>query len=361
MEDNSNQGVDPTLTENINSNQDSVETPTEGQNEQNIQENTESSQGEMPTVEEHDRLESLLETEEESWSDEDAEFYKKFSHLVEDAPDTQASLQQILNYEASEATITSGNAEEMAAYILERDKNIAPRLEQSFFNRFAQLDPELANAMSYVMQGGNSRDFYNSAEAIDNNEITDKHVARSILQTHYATKGINSSVVENIIAGFESEELLIEHAKELSELSKNEKIEKQKAIIAQQQEEQNRLSNLAITAASNISQKIERGAVGTFVVPVEQRTKFDEYIRTNTRVLSNGELAITTRFKQEDLDAILQAEWFKFAGGDLTKLIQRSASTMKATELKKRLKVERPSGNSSGGRKFSLGDMSNTK
>jgi hypothetical protein len=323
------------------------------------QEGTSTQEPELST-EDYDRLSTLLEKPEEELTDEDRSFMEANSDFIEEEVSLQQSLQAILDYEDDEQTINEGSPEEIASFIIKRDSKVKQRARIDAYQELRDRDPELYNAIDYVLRGGKSRDFYNSAQAIDTQEIKDEQIAKSVLKSFYTAKGISEPVINNIINGFGTEDDLIKHAKEISVAEIKQKEAEQYEIIRQQKENQERLNNYADQITNTLNEKITKGEIGEFIIPLEKRKEFDKYIRSKTNVYPNGELSVTTRFPREQLDGVLQAEWFRFVNGDLNKLIKRKAASLNAQGLKKRMRTERPKSGVSGKPGFTLRELSNT-
>jgi hypothetical protein len=226
-----------------------------------------------------------------------------------------------------------------------REQAVAERAVETFLSRLEDEYPAVYQALSYAHAGGDVRELYQAEKDYTKIQIADgdEEHAKAFLIEYYQKKGFNESRAKRMVsADVESEEGVVGTAKAaLAETVQEQQQEQQEKILAQQaaakqQREQDTKFLNGITSLLN------QGQIGTFKIPSkEEAGQFMQHVRSLLQRDGEGGYMMVQRVDPAQLEQLLQAEYFRFKKGDLSKLIQVKATTQTTQGLKLRLERDK--------------------
>jgi hypothetical protein len=308
-----------------------------------------------------ERLERIANSEEEL-SEEDKAYLEKHGDKLEDESSIQEDIQGLLSFEYGEEIIKEGTPDEVAKFAEVYGNYRAEEAEKNVWQALYNIDPELYEAYIYASKGGNFRDFIEGTVSYSEVELSDDDTdrAKAIVSSYLKKTGQPEKVVKMIVNQLEDEGELVETARGYISLEVEESREIKEHKLREQQEEQNRLMQMADNASTYIHKQIvNTGNIGDMLIPVNSRKEFDSYVRSKMQVLPNGNFKITEEFNKEQLDNILQAEYFKFKDGNLAEIVKKKAASENVKRIKKAVESTKiNSKTTSDPNKFQLSDLS---
>jgi hypothetical protein len=311
-----------------------------------------------PKKKEVKKEEPPIEEEEEEDSPEDPEQ----SEEEDEAQDQQQFWQEVSKITGVELEVEYGEIDPLSPQgVAMREKALGEKVIDDFLGRLEEEYPAVYQALQYAHAGGDVRELYQ--EDKDYSKIViqddDEDHAKLVLSDYYQRKGFNEARAKRMIAADgESEEGLVATAKAaLAEMVEEQTAdrqskleEKQRAAQAQRQADQKFLTS--------ISSLIESGKLDSFRIPdKKEAAQFMQHLRGSIQRDGQGGYLLVTPVDSTKLEKQLQAEYFKFKGGDLSKLITVKAETENTKKLRLRLQAQEKTPKSTTTPKAAFGSM----
>lgn len=223
-----------------------------------------------------------------------------------------------------------------------REKALIERSVEDFIGRLQEQYPGVYEALEYAHAGGNIEDLYKGGKDYSKIEIQEEDIdhARLILEDYYNQKGItNAARVKRMIAADEESEeglvktaqLALQELKEAQEAERQEEIEVQKQMANEQKIKDQRF-------VKSLNDLISAGKLAEFqITNSKDATEFSNFVRSHVQRDGKGGYMFVTPVDPANLERQLQAEYFKFKGGNLENLVITKAQSLKARELRLKL------------------------
>lgn len=232
-----------------------------------------------------------------------------------------------------------GDADPLSAEgVAIREKAVREDAAVKFEEYLRDTNPRGYAYLLHKQSGGSDEDFFAQktitlpdAETFKNS--TDAKVA--LLEKDLIDNGVPEDIAKASVTKFIKDNTLDERADKVYTKIKQAEAN-QLADIEQREQQQRQAFETAVnTITSNISKTINEGNL-KFIVPEASRAAFDKYIKSNIRY-DNGQFHLVSTLG-EDMKEVLEAEYFKFVKGDLSKLIEKKAKTLTVQKLKASVK-----------------------
>lgn len=224
-----------------------------------------------------------------------------------------------------------------------REKAVAEKAINDFVARLEDEYPSVYQALQYAHAGGDVRELYQGDKDYSKIVVNDddEDHAKVLLAEYYSRKGFNDVRAKRMIAAdAESEEGLVGTAKAaLAEMVQEQAEDRQAKLQAQQAAAQAQRQQDQKFLKS-VNDLLAAGRLDSFSIPKQETGQFLDFLKGSLQRDEDGGYLIVTKVDPSQLEKQLQAEYFKFKKGDLSKLVQVKATTV-ATE-KLRLRVAAP-------------------
>lgn len=282
-----------------------------------------------------DKTKTGDESEEEEEEEDDSETATKFFEQVEKITGRELDI----DYGDVNPLSPQGVALREQALVESTLDNWLEEIETKF--------PQVFQALQHANNGGNPAELFTQTAGRDYTKVelkdTDEDLAKDILKDYFKGKGVKSEEkIKKLIEAYEdSENGLVKEAQiALDELRAEQEDQRSRVIEEQKKkaDEQKKKDSLLVTA---IDEVIESKKLGNFKITdrVEAR-QFKEFLIKSVRRTTNGGYELATPVDSQNLEKILQYQFFQFKNGDLSKIIQQGAATVNAEKLKLKLKTE---------------------
>lgn len=220
-----------------------------------------------------------------------------------------------------------------------REQALVSKTVEDFIDKIAEQHPNVYKALEYATAGGNIEDLFKGEK--DYSKIVlkeeDEDHAKLILDEYYEKKGIASSDRRKrmIAADSESEEGLVKTAQgvlaelqQTQEAERDEEVTARKAIAERQRAQDQKF-------LQNVDGLINSLKLDNFKLSSKKEAQdFSQFVRDHLQRDGKGGYMIVTPIEPQSLEKQLQAEFFKFKGGNLSQLITTKATTLNAQKLR---------------------------
>jgi len=228
-----------------------------------------------------------------------------------------------------------------------REKAVKEAALDSFLEEIKEKFPKVFEALEFSYSGGNVADLFTQTTGRDYSNVQlsdeDTGLAKEILKEYYKARGVKNEakIAKMIEADEDSENGLIKEAQvALAELKEEQEAERAEILEAQKQKaaEQKKKDQILVTAVDEI---LENRKLGNFKIPDRaEAQEFKKFVVNSIRRTGDGKYELATPLDQANMEKILQYQYFQFKKGDLSKIIQQTATTKNAENLRLKLKQE---------------------
>ena len=228
-----------------------------------------------------------------------------------------------------------------------REKALKEQTLNSFMEELEENYPQVYKVLQYASDGGDPADLFKQAAGRDYTKVnlgdTDTALAKEILKEYYTARGVKSEArIAKLIETDEESEggIVVEAKAALAELAKEQEERTNNILVAQQQKaaEERKKNQVLISA---IDEVLDTRTLGTFKIGDKvEANEFKQYVLSNIRKTRDGKFELATNIDANNLEKVLQYQYFQFKKGDLGKIIQRQATTQATKNLSLRLKME---------------------
>ena len=214
--------------------------------------------------------------------------------------------------------------------------------EDQLDNLFEQF-PEIQQHLEFVLNGGNSADFYNQGSRLNtvaNVNLTENNVnaQQAVLVEYFRVKGHDDAFIAELLEDYASTDKLFDKSVKAKEAllkyeqgQRAQQMEQQKQASAQQrQEAQNFWSDVSDT----IQESREFSGI---VVQQRDKKKFFDYI--SQPVDKQGNTQRDLDHENAEMDVRLAIDYLMFKGFKLEDMIKAKAKTETAKTLRKQIKT----------------------
>ena len=257
----------------------------------------------------------------------------------EEAPSVIDVLREKLGYEVQ------GQFSEDYDGVVQFTQSVANEIAKEQLDTVFSQFPDVEEYLQFRYNGGDPKKYFQaSAPVVDYStlEIQEDDVStqRAIVGEHlrrmnYTDEEIAETVQDYVDAG------ILQRNAELS-LTKLRAYQQQEAkqLVAQQQQQAEQAQAEVQQQWTNIQQTIARGSLRGFNVPESDKSKF--YAWMSEARDNQGRTQRMIDQQQMDLETQLAMEYLLYKKFDLNKLVQSTAATKKAQNLKARLQNNQP-------------------
>lgn len=232
---------------------------------------------------------------------------------------------------------------------------------ESFLEEIETKYPKVFKALEHANAGGDPAELFKITASRDYSKVTigetDEALARQILTEYYKSKGIsNEAKIAKWIEGDEdSEQGLVGAANEyLKELQASQKASEDEIVAKQKvsRQEESKKDGLLLSAIDDV---VGSGKLGSFKFASKQeQIDFKKYVTSTAKIrkTSDGKYEFATAIDPQNLEKILQYQFFEWKKGELDKFITVKASSQNAAKLRLKVAEETAAnkGKSSGGK-----------
>lgn len=206
------------------------------------------------------------------------------------------------------------------------------------------LQKKFPRAYAYMMHhidGGSDEEFLGGSTGVSLPERTivesTVDVQVQLLKQDLLNKGVDPEVVEVQVASDIKKNLVKDKALKIYDGIQTAQIAELAKITQRNLVEQTRVDNLIKGMSTALESTV---ATMGFVVPEAQKSEFIKYVEDNLRLdKSTDTFYIYQPLKKEDIKSHMEALFFQFAKGDLSKIVAKKVQTQAAQKL--RINVEK--------------------
>ena len=211
----------------------------------------------------------------------------------------------------------------------------APRSYEAMLIEADNGDP----SAYFVGDGSTQSNPYIGIDIAEDNVELQKKVISSQLKA----SGFKDNYVKVIVQDYEDKNELFAAAKEAQTELK--KVEDERKATYAEQAKQAQAQTVAEqeTFISGVQDILESGAVGNFTLPKADKENFAKYALSNIRHLGDNKFALVKEITSDNINQILETEYFSHKGGDLGKLVARKAGTENVKRIRKNVKKDKVS------------------
>jgi hypothetical protein len=220
-------------------------------------------------------------------------------------------------------------------------RDIAQEIAEDQLNTLFEQYPEVQKHLDYVMSGGESGKFfeaYNPNTDYNNFELQENDYAsqQTILAQYFQLKGHDQEFIKEMIEDYSESGKLYGKANAAKAALAQAQAEYRENMIAQQQQEQERLAEENAQFWNGVADIIESGNEFAGVrIPDKQKGKFFDYI--SEPVGPNGETQRDLDYSDAELEVKLAIDYLMYNGFKLDDIINTKAKTKSAQGLRDRI------------------------
>ena len=220
-------------------------------------------------------------------------------------------------------------------------RDIAQEIAEDQLNTLFEQYPEVQKHLDYVMSGGESGKFfeaYNPNTDYNNFELQENDYAsqQTILAQYFQLKGHDQEFIKEMIEDYSESGKLYGKANAAKSALAQAQAEYRENMIAQQQQEQERLAEENAQFWNGVADIIESGNEFAGVrIPDKQKGKFFDYI--SEPVGPNGETQRDLDYSDAELEVKLAIDYLMYNGFKLDDIINTKAKTKSAQGLRDRI------------------------
>lgn len=232
---------------------------------------------------------------------------------------------------------------------------------ESFLEEIETKYPKVFKALEHANAGGDPAELFKVTASRDYSKVTieekDEALARQILTEYYKSKGISNEakIAKWIENDEDSEQGLVGAANEyLKELQAAQKASEDEIVAKQKvsRQEESKKDGLLLSAIDDV---VGSGKLGSFKFASKQeQIDFKKYVTSTAKIrkTSDGKYEFATAIDPQNLEKILQYQFFEWKKGELDKFITVKASSQNAAKLRLKVAEETAAnkGKSSGGK-----------
>lgn len=306
------------------------------------QTSTEDTKKEKKSSKSSKQVEEELETDDEIKTTDDSE------EETTSETDSEKFFEEVEKITGQQVDVEYGDVDPISPQgVALREKAVKEQALDNFLTEIEEKFPQAFKALQHAYNGGDISELFTQTTGRDYSKVNigedDTVLAKEILKDYYKSKGIKNETKINkfIEIAEESEEGLIteaegllEELKESQDEQRSEVLENQKAKAA----EQKKRDQILVTAVDDVLET--RNLAGFRITDRAEASEFKKYVLGNIRRTDNGRYELATVIDQSNMEKILQAQYFQFKKGDLSKMILQKATTENTNKLKLRLKGE---------------------
>lgn len=211
--------------------------------------------------------------------------------------------------------------------------------------------PEAKQFIEFLQSGGTPEQYFqvqhpdNDYDKIQLSEDNAQQ-QKAVIKHYLERRGVDEDAADNLIQVYEDSEKLLPNAKKfLSELRKEQNEQKQAQLEAQRQyQAQQEEEQKAYWA--EVEQTVNSGDLGGFSIPQRRRKEFMEWMTKPVDRAGNTQRMLDAQ--KLDMNKMLQLEYMVYKGFDLKDEVQKGAARKKADDALKKI-TSRKSNKMKGG------------
>jgi hypothetical protein len=227
-----------------------------------------------------------------------------------------------------------------------RDKALKDAVLDGFLEEMEGKYPQAFKALKHAYNGGDITELFSQTLGRDYSKVeikeTDNDLAKEVLKEYYKKRGVKneSKILKMIEADEDSDNGLIKEAQNaLAELAEEQEKERSEIVErqARKEAEQKKKDQIFVAAVDEV---LESKRLGSFRIPDRtEAQEFKKFVLSSLRRTETG-YELATTLNPNELSKQLQAAYFQFKKGDLSKIIQEKAVTENTKKLQFRLSNE---------------------
>lgn len=229
-----------------------------------------------------------------------------------------------------------------------REKAVMEYAVDNFLEELQKTHPKVFNAMQYAYAGRDIAELFEGVARRDYRKVSigddDENLAKQILTEYYEQKGIKSPerIRRLIQTDEESEEGLIQSARSMLEELQAEQARQEDEKLEQAKRERQEQEKRDKVFIASLDDVLESGKLETFQLAGKQEvSEFKKYLLSRIHRGPDNTYQLVTTIEPGKVEKILQAEYFRFKGGDLSRMVQIKAGTENAKKLRLRLNKDK--------------------
>lgn len=220
---------------------------------------------------------------------------------------------------------------------------------KSFLSEINEATPDVVEYLQYRANGGDPASYFKVNTEFEDIQVNDENTAKIIIRNNLRNKGLDDKVINKILEAGEEEETLIEDARAYVAKDKQEWIANKKQLLKQQEEAKAQYINTRNSMVNELATTVNNGIIGNFIIPKDERNSFVEFVAPSLVLNEENKFYLYKEVSKDNLGQILQEEYFRFKKGDLSKLINNTAKTVNAQNLRLTINKSQSKTNNNGG------------
>lgn len=315
--------------------------PTKKVEEDSLEEEEEAKPEKKEKKEKKEKVEtpedSTLETEDEEEQESE-----------QDAPDATKFFEEVGKLTGYDLDVEYGDVDPLSPQgVAIREKAVREAVLDDFLLEIEEKYPQAYKVLQHSYNGGNVAELFSQTTSRDYSTVElkegDDNLAKEILKEYYKSRGVkNEAKITKMIEADEDSEggLLSEAKSALEELKSEQETKRNEVIEAQKQKAAEQKKKDSILVAS-VDEVLETRKLGSFKISDNTEAReFKKFVLSGIRKTADGKYEFASPIDQNNIEKLLQYEYFKFKKGDLSKIIQQKATTENTEKLSLRLKTE---------------------
>ena len=289
------------------------------------------------------------ENEEEEEESEEEESEESEEENEEDEEDPSEFYKEVEKLTGQEVEVDYGDvAPNSPQGVALREKAVGETAVDNFLGYLEENHPAAFKALNHSYNGGDIADLYKVANTRDYTKVElkddDKDLAKELIKEYYQSKGVkNPGKITRILELAEdSEEGIVAEAKGILTELKEDQVKKEQEVLKAAEtskKEQQRKDQVLVSAVDEV---LESGKLDSFKLGGKaEASEFRQFVLRNIRKAKDGGYEVATQLDPNNLEKILQYQFFQFKKGDLSKLISIKATTENTKKLKFRMGEEK--------------------
>jgi hypothetical protein len=219
--------------------------------------------------------------------------------------------------------------------VIKREEVIRKQAAAEYDDMLKESFPDAYRYMKHLQKGGKAEDYFTPQNRDYTSVVltkTNVNGQESFYRSALEAKGNKPAQIEALIQLAKDKGTLFDDAKgELEALQERQQLKEEQEELQEQQRLQ-REQQATVGFVTALHKEIEKG-VGGNPIPLKDRMAFRSFIQDYT-MYKDGQFMVVRTLDTKNLSKEIQAEWFRFKGGDINSIAQTKAKTLNAVKIK---------------------------
>lgn len=252
----------------------------------------------------------------------------------EDEESVVQTLAKKLGYEIGEEEEYEDSYDGLAKFI----ENASVRRADEQLGEFFEQYPVAGEFFDWLTMGGKPEDFFkvqNPEIDFSSVDVSSEDVQKSVLRSWYRKNDYTEEEITEALTDLEASGLIEKEAKRAVSKLKLVQEREREELMEQQKAEQAQRQRQIQTYWKNVETTLDKGTVKGLSIPEKEKKELFKYM---AQPIKGGKSQEMIDAEQEDIEARIALAFLRKNKFDLGKLIDRTATTKRASELKEALK-----------------------